>query len=1206
MSALVCGMVAVSGIFEVYAPLYASILRSVALLVAGLLASAAASLLVARRMVRPIRALELGAARIGAGNLDQRIAVDTGDELEALAEQFNRMTDRMRESHAGLERKVDERTKELQEALERQTAIGEVLRVMASSPTDVQPVLEAVAERAARLCDSKDARIRLVEGDQLKHVAGFGEIPSLGVGSTYPISRDSVTGRSVLDGKPVQVADLPSASPGEYPLGRELAIRQGFRTILAVPLLREGKALGTISLPRTEARPYTDRQIALVQTFADQAAVAIENVRLFNETRESLEQQTAISDILRIISSSPTDVTPVLQALAVRAVRLCDARNARIHLVEGNQLKHVAGFGDISSTEIGSIRAINRDSVLGRSVADGKPVHVADLLSASPEDYPLGREIALRFGHRTVLAVPLMREGKALGAMSLPRLEVRPYTERQIALVQTFADQAAIAIENVRLFNETKESLEQQTAIGDILRVMSGSPADVQPVLQAVAERAARLCGGRDARIHLVEGDELKHVAGCGDMPSTALGSTRAINRDSVTGRSVVDGKPVHVADLASESPEDYPLGHEHALRMGIRTNLAVPLMREGRALGTINLRKTEVRPFTERQIALVQTFANQAAIAIDNVRLFYETKESLEQQTAIGDILRIISSSPADVLPVLQAVAERAARLCEGRDARIFLVEGDHLKHVAGFGDMPSTEIGSTRAINRHSVAGRSVVDGQPVHVADLASASPDDYPVGRELAVRLGHRTVVCVPLMREGKALGTITLRRTEVRPFTERQIALVQTFANQAAIAIDNVRLFNETKESLEQQTAISDILRVISGSPTDVQPVLQAVAERAMRLCDGKDARIFLVAGDKLVSAQVGVGERQAPGKVMPIDRQSVNGRAAVDGKPVHVADLASASPDDYPAGPEWARSLGNRTIVAVPLMREGKALGTITLRRMEVRPFTEKQIALVQIFANQAAIAIQNVRLFHELQEKSLQLEVANRHKSEFLANMSHELRTPLNAIIGFSEVLGERMYGELNQKQARYVNHIYASGRHLLSLINDILDLAKIEAGRMELEIAAFSVPDALENALTLVRERAQHHGLSLSLAVDPAVDTIEGDERKFKQIVLNLLSNAVKFTPDGGRVAVRVRRAGERVAVSVEDTGIGIAPADQERVFEEFRQAGGLSSSTAEGTGLGLALTKRFVEMQGGRLSLESSPGAGSTFTFDLPVNR
>ena len=339
--------------------------------------------------------------------------------------------------------------------------------------------------------------------------------------------------------------------------------------------------------------------------------------------------------------------------------------------------------------------------------------------------------------------------------------------------------------------------------------------------------------------------------------------------------------------------------------------------------------------------------------------------------------------------------------------------------------------------------------------------------------------------------------------------------------------------------------------------------------------------------------------------MMPLTRGLSIGRAILDQTVVHLEDLAAVL-DEFPDAREVQQAFGHRTTLAVPLLREGKAFGAILLRRKEVRPFTDKQIELVKTFADQATIAIENVRLFSETQQKSRELEVANQHKSEFLANMSHELRTPLNAIIGFSEALDERYFGELNDKQDEYVKDIHGSGKHLLSLINDILDLSKIEAGRMELDLSEFDVPAALDNSLTLVKERAQRHGVRLNLDAAPDLGAIQADERKFKQIMLNLLSNAVKFTPEGGSVSIGARRYNGTLEVSVKDTGVGIALDDQEIIFEEFRQVGRDYTRKAEGTGLGLALTKRFIDLHGGTLRVESTPGEGSTFTFTIPVQH
>jgi signal transduction histidine kinase len=410
--------------------------------------------------------------------------------------------------------------------------------------------------------------------------------------------------------------------------------------------------------------------------------------------------------------------------------------------------------------------------------------------------------------------------------------------------------------------------------------------------------------------------------------------------------------------------------------------------------------------------------------------------------------------------------------------------------------------------------------------------------------------------------------------------------------------------HELKNSLNQQTAISEILRVISSSPTDVRPVLDAIAERAVQLCDASAASIYLTEGEKLrqVVSQGLLAEQVSHVDMLPINRDSTTGRAIVDRQTIHVHDMLSEAAE-YPLGYELSTRFGHRTILVTPLYREGQPFGAILIRRQEVRPFSDREIGLLRTFGDQAAIALENVRLFREIEDKSRQLEVANKHKSEFLANMSHELRTPLNAIIGFSEVLLEKMFGEINAKQQDYLSDIHSSGRHLLALINDILDLSKIEAGRMEIEPSDFDVPTALQNAMTLVRERAQRHGIALSLQIDPAVRELRADERKFKQILVNLLSNAVKFTPDGGRVALRARPIERGLEVSVSDTGIGIAPEDQEKVFEEFRQVGGDYKTKQEGTGLGLALARRFVELHGGVITVQSELGKGATFTFTIP---
>jgi signal transduction histidine kinase len=465
----------------------------------------------------------------------------------------------------------------------------------------------------------------------------------------------------------------------------------------------------------------------------------------------------------------------------------------------------------------------------------------------------------------------------------------------------------------------------------------------------------------------------------------------------------------------------------------------------------------------------------------------------------------------------------------------------------------------------------------------------------------------------MMLKDRGVGSLFVTRQPSAGFSDKEIALLKTFADQAVIAIENARLFNETKEALEQQTATSEVLRVISSSVADTAPVFEKILHSCSHLFESSEQGVVLAGDDGRLHLGAHRGSaRERLEAVFPIqmDLDPV-ARAMAEHRVLHYPDvLRDAEPDSLSRTVAERLGVGSYTQVFAPMHWEGKGVGYLYVIRSPVAPFTDKEIGLLKTFADQAAIAIQNARLFHEIEDKSRQLEAANRHKSEFLANMSHELRTPLNAIIGFSEVLAERLFGEVNDKQMEYLQDIHSSGQHLLALINDVLDLSKIEAGKMELDLSCFDLGLLLEHSATLVRERAQRHGLSLELQVDEGLGEWVADARKVKQVVVNLLSNAVKFTPNGGRVSVRARHlngsnghAGEWAEVSVSDTGVGIAREDQSLVFEEFRQAGGDVLRKAEGTGLGLALVKRFVELHGGAVTLDSEPGRGSTFRFTLP---
>jgi signal transduction histidine kinase len=592
------------------------------------------------------------------------------------------------------------------------------------------------------------------------------------------------------------------------------------------------------------------------------------------------------------------------------------------------------------------------------------------------------------------------------------------------------------------------------------------------------------------------------------------------------------------------------------------------------------------------------------------------ELREALEQQTATAEVLRVISSSPADLNPVYTTILENITRLCEANIAALFLYDGDVLTAAASYGT--TTEFAENLRHSRprpsHETTTRlAALERRVVHVADLLS-DPSFAPTPRRLYETENVRTVLSVPMIREDKLVGVITTWRREIRTFSDKQVELVKTFADQAVIAIENVRLFQEVQartqqlaRSVEELTALSSVGQAVT-STLDLQTVLDTVTSHAIQLSGADAAAIHEYdEGAELfhMRATRGFGPRvEHRVRETPVRRgEGVLGTAAVTREVVQVPDLTQEA--SY-TGRRLSDLLdaGFRAMLAVPLLREQQLVGGLVVARKRPGEFSADVVSLLRTFATQSALAILNAQLFRALEDKSRELEVASRHKSEFLAAMSHELRTPLNAVIGFSEVLLERMFGELNPKQEEYLHDIVASGRHLLSLINDILDLAKVEAGRMDLELAGFSLPAALDNALTLIRERAARHGITVAATVDAGIERIMADERKFKQIVLNLLSNAIKFTPEGGRIDVTAVPADGVVEVSVSDTGIGIAPEDQEAIFEEFRQVGSDYGRRREGTGLGLPLTKKFVELHGGRIWVKSRLGAGSTFTFTLPL--